>query len=283
MVLQKWCANQSPLFLRQQLWGVLKAASTCVWGEQSSLDLLAFGGTLNGPTEPTTKLPPSSALGNSVQGGTSGGCVGAAGKMKGRQEVPGTGQSPYLVRPHRAGGDLLNGQGLLQLRAPRGAVVAAAARPGSPATRDRDWVTRGHPCGCLLELREDSGSHLQSHTHGKQRPPSAAAMSPRRESPEGRGPGQEERTAPAPPCRVRGRKRDRPRPGTRPEPGGQRCQDAPRASPPAGLQGPRGARPLSRRLPGGGAHWQGKKSRPRKTIIRDDAFVGVFIANLGAF
>lgn len=97
------------------------------------------------------------------------------------QGVPGIGQSPYLVGQDRAGGDLLNDQGLLQLDAPRGAVVAVAASPGPPATRDRDWVTRGDPRSCVLRLREESGSHLQSRTGEKHRPQTAAAMTPRRE------------------------------------------------------------------------------------------------------
>ena len=103
------------------------------------------------------------------------------GKVKGCREVRGTGQSSYLLGQDRAGDDILNDQGPLQLRAPRGAVVAAAASPGPPATRDRDWVTRGDPRGCILRLREESESNLQSRTGEKHRPQNAAAMTPCRE------------------------------------------------------------------------------------------------------
>lgn len=69
--------------------------------------------------------------------------VVASEKVKGCQEVGRVNQAPYLVRPDRAGGDLLDGQRLLQFGAQRGAVVADAAQPGPPATRDKTWVTQG--------------------------------------------------------------------------------------------------------------------------------------------
>lgn len=78
-------------------------------------------------------------------------CVVAKGKGKGCGEVTGLGQAPYLVRPQWTAGDLLNGQGLLQLGAQRRAVVAARARPGPPATRYKGRVTpRSNARHCLL-------------------------------------------------------------------------------------------------------------------------------------
>lgn len=157
-------------------------------------------------------------------------------------------------RPARLSCNTRQGLGLL-------GVTRAAAFWSSGKTRGP--TCRATPMGSNVPQASPPCPRAGSHRRGGVRAGSAHGASPA--------------------LRVRGRKRDRPRPGTRPEPGGRRCQDAPRASPRAGPQGPRGARPLSRRLPGGGAHWQGKKSRAKETIIRDDAFVGIFIANLGAF
>lgn len=102
-------------------------------------------------------------------------CVVAQLGVKKASRDPDGGQSPYLVRPDRAGGDLLNGQGLLQLGAERGAVMPAAARPGPPATWNEGRVTRAQP-GATFGSSGKSVSHLQSHARGKQRPQTSAAM-----------------------------------------------------------------------------------------------------------
>lgn len=52
-------------------------------------------------------------------------------------DIPGSSLSPYLLWPHRARSHLLNGQGLLQLRAECSSVVPALALPGLPATQKR--------------------------------------------------------------------------------------------------------------------------------------------------
>lgn len=70
---------------------------------------------------------------------------------------PGIGPSPpYLMRPDRAGGDLLDSQGLLQLGAERGAVVAAAARPRPPVTQSKRRVT-GEPPAAFWGSGESRG------------------------------------------------------------------------------------------------------------------------------
>lgn len=197
----------------------------------------------------------------------------AAGTVKGCPEVPGTGQSPYLVRPDRAGGDLLNDQGLLQLRAPRGAVVAAAARPGSPATRDRGWVTRGPPCGCLLELRKESGvppAEPKEATSPKRRRHVPAQGATRGAGSGGRKSG---RRQPRPAASGSGSGIGRVQ-GPDPTRAGGAARTCPGPAHPQGRVDP-GRSPLSRRLPGGGAHRRGKRSRQRKSITRDYPFVGI--------
>lgn len=195
----------------------------------------------------------------------------AAGNVHGCQEVPGTGRPPYLARPDRAGGDLLHGQRLLQLRAPRGAVVAAAARPGSPATRDRGWVTRGHPCGCLLELREESGVPPAE-------PKEATSPKPRRHVPaqgvtrgEGRGAGRADgRRQPRPAASGSGSGIGRVWGHDPARPGGGAARGGPGPAPRRAAAWTLEAEPT------------GKESRQRKPVTRHDPSVGVFIANLGA-
>lgn len=119
--------------------------------------------------------------------------------------------SPYLVRPDRAGGDLLNGQGLLQLRAQRCAVVAAATRPGPPATRYKDWVTRGNPRGCLSASGKSRVRTCRATPEGSTvpkvpQPPSPWPRLGSRERPVA-GPRQEGRRMLAPPPTCRGERK----------------------------------------------------------------------------
>lgn len=120
-------------------------------------------------------------------------------------------RSPYLVRPDRAGGDLLNGQGLLQLRAQRGVVVAAATRPGPPATRYKEWVTRGNPRGCLSGSGKSRVRTCRATPEGSTvpkvpQPPSPWSRLGSRERPVV-GPRQEEQRMLAPPPTCRGERK----------------------------------------------------------------------------
>lgn len=176
-------------------------------------------------------------------------CAVAKGKVKGCQEVLGIGQSPYLVRSDRAGGHLLNGQGLLQRGAQRGAVVAATTRPDPPATRNKDWVTQGNPLGCLWGSGKSRGRTCRATREASTVPKAPKPPSPWPQ------PGSRERAGVR--LRQEGRRMRGPPPACRGERKSGRDASPTRPGSDWGRPGPRP----------GPAHRQGSLHGPRGALI----------------